>query len=68
LRVRITSVVRPGQLFVPFHFFEANVNVLTLDAVDPISREPNFKQTPVRLERMSEGAVQGPPPIERRKG
>jgi assimilatory nitrate reductase catalytic subunit len=50
IRVRITSVVRPGQLFVPFHFFEANVNALTLDAVDPISREPNFKHTAVRIE------------------
>jgi assimilatory nitrate reductase catalytic subunit len=50
IRVRITSVVSPGQLFVPFHFFEANVNALTLDAVDPISREPNFKHTAVRIE------------------
>ncbi len=51
LRVRITTVVKPGQLFVPFHFFEANINALTIDAVDPISREPNFKQTAVRVER-----------------
>jgi assimilatory nitrate reductase catalytic subunit len=50
IRVRVTSVVRPGQLFVPFHFFETNVNALTLDAVDPISREPNFKHTAVRVE------------------
>jgi assimilatory nitrate reductase catalytic subunit len=50
IRVRVTSVVKPGQLFVPFHFFETNVNALTLDAVDPISREPNFKHTAVRVE------------------
>jgi assimilatory nitrate reductase catalytic subunit len=43
-------VVKPGQLFVPFHFFETNVNALTLDAVDPISREPSFKHTAVRIE------------------
>lgn len=51
IRVRVTSVVKPGQLFVPFHFFETNVNALTLDAVDPISREPSFKHTAVRIER-----------------
>jgi predicted molibdopterin-dependent oxidoreductase YjgC len=50
IRVRVTSVVGPGQLFVPFHFFETNVNALTLDAVDPISREPSFKHTAVRVE------------------
>lgn len=54
IRVRVTSVVKPGQLFVPFHFFEANVNALTLDAVDPISREPNFKHTAVRVEPSQE--------------
>jgi predicted molibdopterin-dependent oxidoreductase YjgC len=39
---------------VPFHFFETNVNALTLDAVDPISREPNFKHTAVRVEPAEE--------------
>jgi len=54
IRVRVTSVVKPGQLFVPFHFFETNVNALTPDAVDPISREPSFKHTAVRIERVLE--------------
>ncbi|MDA0839354.1 MAG: nitrate reductase [Planctomycetota bacterium] len=51
LRVRATSIVAPGQVFVPFHFFETNVNNLTLDDACPISREPNFKQCAVRIER-----------------
>jgi anaerobic selenocysteine-containing dehydrogenase len=35
----------------PFHFSETNSNLVTLGAFDPISREPNFKQCAVRVER-----------------
>jgi assimilatory nitrate reductase catalytic subunit len=35
----------------PFHFAESNSNIVTLGAFDPISREPNFKQCAVRIER-----------------
>ena len=49
--VRITSVVRPGEVFMPFHYDELCVNRLTIDEFDPISREPNYKQAAVRLER-----------------
>ncbi len=52
VRVRVTSIVAPGQIFIPFHFAEANVNNLTIDACDPISREPNFKQAAVRIARV----------------
>jgi assimilatory nitrate reductase catalytic subunit len=51
LRARVTSVVGPGHVFIPFHYIEANANHLTLDASDPISREPNFKQCAVRVEK-----------------
>jgi assimilatory nitrate reductase catalytic subunit len=54
IRVRVTTTVEPGQIFVPFHFFEANVNELTVDAFDPISREPNYKQAAVRIERIDD--------------
>jgi anaerobic selenocysteine-containing dehydrogenase len=52
LRVRVTSIVAPGHVFIPFHFAEANANNLTIDACDPISREPNFKQAAVRIARV----------------
>ncbi len=52
LRARVTSTVAPGQIFIPFHYAEANANNLTIDACDPISREPNFKQAAVRIERV----------------
>lgn len=51
LELRITGIVAPGQVFMPFHFSETNSNIITLGAFDPISREPNFKQCAVRVER-----------------
>ena len=51
LELRITGIVAPGQVFMPFHFAEYNSNLVTLGAFDPISREPNFKQCAVRVER-----------------
>jgi anaerobic selenocysteine-containing dehydrogenase len=51
LLVRVTAIVREGEVFVPFHYDEQCVNLLTIDEFDPISREPNYKQCAVRLER-----------------
>ena len=53
IRVRATRTVRQGEVFVPFHFDEECANRLTLDEFDPISREPNYKQCAVRLERLT---------------
>lgn len=52
VRARIASTVAPSQVFLPFHFVEHNANALTLADVDPISREPNYKQCAARVERM----------------
>ncbi len=49
LELRITGIIAPGQVFMPFHFSETNSNIVTLGAFDPISREPNFKQCAVRV-------------------
>ena len=51
VELRLTEIVAPGQVFMPFHFTETNSNIVTLGAFDPISREPNFKQCAVRIER-----------------
>jgi len=51
LQVRITETIAPGQVFVPFHWAAFNANTLTQSAYDPISREPNFKQCAVRVEK-----------------
>jgi anaerobic selenocysteine-containing dehydrogenase len=51
LELRITEIVAPGQLFVPFHYAECNSNLLTQSVFDAFSREPNYKQCAVRVEK-----------------
>jgi anaerobic selenocysteine-containing dehydrogenase len=50
LELRLTETIGPGQVFVPFHWVEANANRATQSAYDPVSREPNYKQCAVRVE------------------
>lgn len=52
IRVRVTETIRQGEVFVPFHWDERCANRLTDDQFDPISREPNYKQCAVRIERL----------------
>ena len=51
IRARVTATVRSGEVFVPFHWNDRCVNRLTDDEFDPISREPNYKQCAVRVNR-----------------
>jgi assimilatory nitrate reductase catalytic subunit len=51
IRARITAIVREGEVFIPFHWEDRCANRLTIDEFDPISREPNYKQCAVRVER-----------------
>jgi len=53
VELRLTETIAPGQVFVPFHYAEANANQLTQSSFDPISREPNYKQSAVRVEATS---------------
>jgi len=53
VELRVTEIIAPGQVFMPFHFAETNVNEVTQSAFDPISREPNYKQCAVRVEKTS---------------
>ena len=58
IELRVTETVAPGQLFVPFHYAEANANEVTQSAFDPFSREPNYKQSAARVEKAPrEGAA-----------
>jgi assimilatory nitrate reductase catalytic subunit len=57
VELRVTETVAPGQIFVPFHYVEANANQMTQSAFDPFSREPNYKQSAVRVERFVEGGL-----------
>ena len=51
VELRVTEIIAPGQIFMPFHYAETNANQVTQSAFDPISREPNYKQCAVRVER-----------------
>jgi assimilatory nitrate reductase catalytic subunit len=46
----VTTIVRPGQIFMPMHF-EA-VNTLTFPAFDPQSRQPSYKACAVTLDKL----------------
>jgi nitrate reductase NapA len=41
----------PGSVFIPFFDESRRPNFLTLDAMDNISKEPDYKKCAVRLER-----------------
>lgn len=49
-KVVTDASIRPDTLFLPFHFAgEHSANLLTIDAVDPISAMPEFKTAIVRV-------------------
>ncbi len=45
------SMPRPGVVFVPFFDADKLVNLLTVDAVDDMSKEPEYKICACRIER-----------------
>jgi anaerobic selenocysteine-containing dehydrogenase len=49
-KTKITSTVQRGQVFLPMH--EPTVNQLTLQIVDPYSRQPSYKHCAVRVEKV----------------
>ncbi len=54
IEVKTTISERPdkGVIFVPFHFKESPVNVLTINAIDPIAKIPEYKVCAVRVEKV----------------
>ncbi len=52
-RARVGGLVQPGQAFLPMH--DAATNVLTHPVVDPISRQPSYKDTPVAVRPIRPG-------------
>lgn len=48
----------PGTLFVPFFDETMRINLVTLDAHDPFSKQPDYKKCAVRVEKVaSPGAI-----------
>jgi predicted molibdopterin-dependent oxidoreductase YjgC len=49
LRLKVTQKTTPGVVFIPFHFREAAANLLTIDAIDPQAKIPEYKACAVRI-------------------
>ena len=47
--VKESQNIRPGSIFVPFHYNEQLINTITKAEFDPKSFEPNYKQCAVQL-------------------
>jgi formate dehydrogenase alpha subunit len=51
IAAHVTERVSPGTLFLAFHFSEAPANRLTIAALDPVARIPEFKVCAVRVKK-----------------
>jgi formate dehydrogenase alpha subunit len=49
IAARVTERVPPGTVFLAFHFKEAAANRLTIAALDPVAKIPEFKVCAVRI-------------------
>ena len=57
LAVRITDRVNKGLVFIPFHYKEASVNLLTNDALDPHCKIPEAKVCAIKIEKIEEAVA-----------
>ncbi|MEI7670857.1 MAG: molybdopterin dinucleotide binding domain-containing protein, partial [Deltaproteobacteria bacterium] len=44
--------IKPGVVFMTFHFPETAVNLLTIATLDPVAKIPEYKATAVRVQRV----------------
>ncbi len=49
LRAWVTERATVGVVFIPMHFAEAAANLLTIDALDPLAKIPEYKACAVRI-------------------
>ena len=50
-KARVTEKVKPGVVFMPFHW--QGTNIITSDALDPVSKIPEYKMAACRIEAIS---------------
>ncbi len=50
VRARVTEKAAPGVVFIPFHYAEAAANTLTIEALDPQAKIPEYKVCAVKIE------------------
>lgn len=59
-RAWVTRRVRPGLVFMSFHFSESPANALTIAAADPVAGTPQLKVCAVAVRRIDAGKEQPP--------
>ena len=58
-KVKITEAIRKDTVFVPYHFgHDQSINLLTIAALDPISRMPEFKACAAQIVKLDRKKVQ----------
>lgn len=55
LVARISGRPGPGVVFIPWHYREAAANILTNNALDAVSKIPEFKVCAVKIEKTGKG-------------
>jgi formate dehydrogenase alpha subunit len=60
LRCLASQLTTPGVVFIPFHFAEAAANLLTIDALDPQAKIPEFKACAVQVNLAEEEDLANP--------
>lgn len=59
-KVKITEIIRKDTVFVPYHYgHDKSINLLTIAALDPISKMPEYKVCAAQIEKINtkEGAL-----------
>jgi len=55
LKAVISDRPTPGVVFIPWHYKEAAANILTINALDPQAKIPEYKVCAVRVEKTGGG-------------
>lgn len=56
-RAAVSGKTRKGDVWMSFHFLEGNANWLTSDALDGISKTPEYKVCAVRVDKICESCM-----------
>lgn len=52
IKIKTTDKVLAKMLFIPLHYRESAVNIITNDALDPYAKTPEFKVCAVKIEKI----------------
>ncbi|HPB82132.1 MAG TPA: molybdopterin dinucleotide binding domain-containing protein [Spirochaetota bacterium] len=53
IKVKVSRRPKDNVVFIPFHFYEACANKLTIDALDPGCKIPEFKVCACKVEKIA---------------